>query len=342
MVLCAKVPLQEAEAAKRYLLGHDLLLDGYRYAKGAGYLLLPVSKRFKSPFHISFEERELVKAERKNRLKDRLEGELTPEELERLKSSFDIVGSIAILEVDPELSGRERLLAETILATHKNVRTVLKKASGHEGELRLQKMRLLGGVDTRETIVQENGVRLKINVEEVYYSVRSATERQRIASLVRPGERVLVMFSGAAPYCCVIAKNTKAGEVVGIERNEKGHELGLENVRLNKLENVVLVNGDVRDVVPALKENGVSFDRIVMPLPHTGQDFLGEAFMVARKDTIIHLYDFEKEEEFEKAAEKARAGAERSDRKIKIFGVTPSGQHSPRVFRVCVDFEVLD
>jgi tRNA (guanine37-N1)-methyltransferase len=342
MVLCAKVPLKEAEAAKRYLRGHGLLLDGYRYAKGAGYLLLPVSKRFKSPFDISFEERELVKVEKKNRLKDRLKGELTPEELERLKSSFDVVGSIAILEVDEELSGRERLLAETILATHKNVRTVLKKASGHEGELRLQKMRLLGGEDTRETVVQENGVRLKINVEEVYYSVRSATERKRIASLVRPGERVLVMFSGAAPYCCVIARNTEAAEVVGIERNEKGHELGLKNVRLNKLENVVLVNGDVRDVVPALKENRISFDRIVMPLPHIGQDFLDEAFKVAHKGTIIHLYDFEREGEFGKAGEKAGEGARRNKRTIKVLRIVPSGQHSPRVFRVCVDFEVLD
>jgi tRNA (guanine37-N1)-methyltransferase len=342
MVLCAKVPLKEAETAKRYLREHGLLLDGYRYAKGAGYLLLPVSRRFKSPFGISFEERELVKVEKKNRLKERLREKLTAGELERLKSSFDVVGSIAILEVDEELSGREQLLAETILATHKNVRTVLKKASGHEGELRLQKMRLLGGKDTRETVVQENGVRLRINVEEVYYSVRSATERQRIASFVRPGERVLVMFSGAAPYCCVIARNTAAAEVVGIELNEKGHELGLKNVRLNKLENVVLVNADVRDVVPALKENGISFDRIIMPLPHAGQDFLDEAFMVAHKGTIIHLYDFEREGEFEEAGEKAREGARRNKRAIKVLRIVPSGQHSPRVFRVCVDFEVLD
>jgi hypothetical protein len=35
-----------------------------------------------------------------------------------------------------------------------------------------------------------------------------STERKRISELVKPGEKVLVMFSGAAPYVCVIAKKT--------------------------------------------------------------------------------------------------------------------------------------
>jgi tRNA (guanine37-N1)-methyltransferase len=342
MVLCVKAKLTEAEQVKRHCQEHGLLLDGHRYAKGPDYLLFPVAKRFKAPYDLSFEERELEAVAKKNRLKDRLRKHLSPAELERLKSSFDVVGSIAILEVDEKLREKEGLLADTILNTHSNIKTVLKKSGGHEGELRLQRMALLAGEDTRETIVQENGVRLKINVEDVYYSVRSATERKRIASLVRPGERVLVMFSGAAPYCCVIAKNTAAAEVVGIELNEKGHEFGLENVRLNKLKNVVLIQGDVKEVVPALAEKDISFDRIVMPLPHTGHDFLDEAFLVAHEGTVIHLYDFEKEGEFAKAAEKAEAGAKKNGRKIKIIGITPSGQYSPRVFRVCVDFEVLD
>ena len=342
MVLCAKVALKEAERSKRYIRERGLLLNGFRHAKGADYLLLPVAKRFKAAFDVSFEERDLESVERKNRLKDRLKGELSVAELEKLKSSFDVVGSIAILEVNEELREKERLLAETILAAYKNIKTVLKKGGGHEGELRLQRMSLLAGEDTRETVTQENGVRLKINVEEVYYSVRSATERKRIASLVKPGERVLVMFSGAAPYCCVIAKNTAASEIVGIELNEKGHELGLENVRLNKLKNVVLIQGDVKEVVPSLVENDVSFDRIVMPLPHTGHDFLDEAFAVAHKGTVIHLYDFEREGEFAKATEKVEASGKRNGREIKVLRTVPSGQHSPRVFRLCVDFELLN
>jgi len=340
MVLCASTDVRNAERVKRALREKGLFREGYRYQKENGRICFPVTKRSRMK-GVTFVERDLERVAKKHGLKEVLAGELTAAELERLKTAYDVLGSIAIIEVDDGLRSKERAIAEAVLATHKSVKTVLKKLGGHEGELRLQRYGLLAGDDTRKTIVRENGVRLKIDVEQVYYSIRSATERKRVASLVKKGERVLVMFSGAAPYVCVIAKNSNAKEIVGIELNEKGHELGLENLRLNKLKNTVLIQGDVRDVIPELHEKEVLFDRIVMPLPHTGHDFLDEAFLVAKEGTVIHLYDFEQEDEFEKAAEKARAGAARNKRRIEVLNITPSGQHSPRVYRVCCNFKVL-
>lgn len=339
--LAARAALPEAERVKQWLEAEGLLDHERRYEKEEGYIYFPVRARADTSLPVTFVERELQVVPKKQTLRELLAGRLTNEELERLKTSYDVVGSIAILEVDDELAHRKREIADAVLATQKNVKTVLAKAGGHGGSLRTQTMRHLAGNDTRETVVRENGVRLTVDVERVYYSVRSATERKRIASLVEAGERVLVMFSGAAPYPCVIAKRSDATEVVGIELNERGHELGVENVRANKLENVTLIHGDVRDVVPALKERGIMFDRIVMPLPHTGEDFLDEAFMVAKEGAVIHLYDFEHEEQLDEAAEKARRGAERNTRRVTILGVTACGQHSPRVYRVCCDFRIV-
>ncbi len=340
MVLCVKAALKDAETVKAYLLEQGLFLDGYKYGKEDKYIYFPVAQSFESDLTIAFEDRDLEAVPKKEGLKELLADKLSAEELEHLKTSMDQVGSIAIIEVDEELKDKEQLIASTILERNKAITTVLKKQGGHEGELRLQTYDCLAGEDTRETIVVENGVRMKINVETVYYSVRSATERKRIASMIKDGEEVLVMFSGAAPYCCVIAKNTGAREVVGIELNEAGHELGMENLHLNKLKNVVLIQGDVKDVLPKLAQKDIGFDRIIMPLPHTGHDFLDEAFSVAKKGTTIHLYDFEAEGEFEKAADKAKAGAKRNKQEIKILDIVASGQHSPRTFRVCVDFVV--
>ena len=87
-------------------------------------------------------------------------------------------------------------------------------------------MVFLAGFDTKETIHKENNVRLKLNVEEVYYSARYSTERKRIMQLVKPGEDILIMFSGAAPFVCVLSKNTKAKEIIGIELNPIGHSCG--------------------------------------------------------------------------------------------------------------------
>jgi tRNA (guanine37-N1)-methyltransferase len=64
----------------------------------------------------------------------------------------------------------------------------------------------LAGKNTKEAVHGENGVQMKVNLEQTYFSAKSAHERLRIAQLVKPGEEILVMFSGVAPYPLVLAK----------------------------------------------------------------------------------------------------------------------------------------
>lgn len=325
------MPLKHAEKVKKELQELQALVN-YRPVKEEGHIYFPVDKEV--PY--TTVEKEFEPKEDKT-LRSILEPQLAEDEKKELITSFDIVGSIAMIEVPEILEKKKHIIGEAILQTNPNISTVLKKVGSHIGELRTQKMEFLAGEDTRETITVENGTRLKINVEEVYYSVRTATERKRISDQVKPGETILVMFSGAAPYPCVLGKNTEASEIIGVELNTKGHELGLENIQLNKLKHVALLQGDVRKVVPKLQRN---FDRIIMPLPHTGHDFLDEAFTVAKKGTTIHLYDFETENEFEKAAEKVKQAAQRNKIEVEIHNIIACGQHSPRTFRVCVDFSI--
>jgi tRNA (guanine37-N1)-methyltransferase len=91
----------------------------------------------------------------------------------------------------------------------------------------------------------------------------------------------------------------KAKEVVGIEINPEGHRYGLENLKINKIRNARLCLGDVRKVVPELNEK---FDRILMPLPKSAEDFLDVALSASKKGTVIHFYDFLFEEEIPKKA----------------------------------------
>jgi tRNA (guanine37-N1)-methyltransferase len=185
-------------------------------------------------------------------LREALKDKLTEKEMSELKTAFDVVGDIAILEIDDSLKKKEKIIAETLLLLHKNIKTVLKKAAEHSGEFRTQKMKYLAGVKTKESIHKELNTQIKLDVEKVYFSPRLSTERKRIMEQVKDGENILVMFSGCAPYPCVIAKNKKPARIVGIEINPVGHKYGLENVKLNKLKNVELYCGDVRSVVPKL------------------------------------------------------------------------------------------
>jgi tRNA (guanine37-N1)-methyltransferase len=252
-----------------------------------------------------------------------------------LKAAHDVIGSIAILEIDRSLRKYRFALARAVMAQNAHIKTVLMKQGGHEGRLRTQRMGFVMGKRTKETEHRESGVRLMLDVEKVYFSPRLAGERLRVARQVKDGERVLVMFSGCGPYCFVIAKHARPKEVIGVELNANGHRYALKNKALNKAADVSLLRGDVRRIVPSLG----AFDRIAMPLPKGGEDFLDLAFTTARKGCIIHFYDFLHETEIPGGAEeKIVAAAKRNKKKATILGTVRCGQQKPYTFRTCTDF----
>lgn len=339
-MLALKVEFKDAEKAKRKIMELGILSETHHALKTKTHIFFPLkSKPSKKLSWGSIVEEELKEKEVpvKN-MKELLKELLSKEELEKLKTAHDTVGTIAILEIDDSLRHKEKDIAKALLATNKSIKTVLRKDAGHEGEFRTQKMKWLAGEKTKEAIHRENNVMLKLNVETVYFSPRLSTERKRISDLVTDGEEVLVMFSGCAPYPCVLAKNTGARRIVGVEINPEGHAYGLENLKLNNIINVELFNGDVKKVVPEL---GMKFDRILMPLPKSAEDFLDVALGASKKGTIIHFYYFLHEDEFSKAEEMVNEACKKAGVKWKKLDLVKCGQQAPHVFRICLDFKVL-
>lgn len=181
-------------------------------------------------------------------LKELLKNELNEDELSLLKTAYDIVGDIAILEIPDELIKKEHIIATKIIESKRNINVVVKKDGNHEGTFRLQHHKHLAGENRKTTTYKENGCELLINIDETYFSPRLSTERQRIIKLVKDNENILVMFSGIAPYPITISKNTKARFIYGVELNPKAHEKAIENLKLNKIRNVVLFNDDATKV----------------------------------------------------------------------------------------------
>jgi len=144
------------------------------------------------------------------------------------------------------------------------------------------------------------------------------------------------MFSGCAPFVCVIAKNSKAKNIIGVEVNPTAHLYAVKNLKLNKLNNCGVLVGDVGKIVPLLEEE---FDRIVMPAPHNASEFLDVAFKKIKKNGIIHYYDFA--EDASELKKIIRESAEKNKKKIRILRVVKCGQVSPNEFRMCIDFKVL-
>jgi len=267
-------------------------------------------------------------------LKQALKKVLTKKELKLLPRSFDIVGTIAVFSEFPqELEKKEKIIAEKLIELNKNIKTVAKKTKQYSGIYRLKKTKILAGKRTKTTIHKENNIVLKLNIETCYFSPRLSTERQRISDLVKPKESILVMFSGIAPYPITISKNTKAKEIYGIEINPNCHKFAKENIKINKITNIKLFQGDVKKIIPKLRKK---FNRIIMPLPKTGEEFLNLAFKVAKKGTIIHLYTFSHTNDFKELKDKYR-----KNKKVKLLKFVKSGQYSPRKYRICLDLKKL-
>lgn len=338
-MLGLKVAQENAEQVKSYLLEHDLLDRDHQISREGSSVIFPVIREFSPPFDFDaeFVEVELDERQRGQSLREALKPILTDREMARLVAAYDIVGSVAIIDIPLELERLEPLIGEKLMEINRSVTTVLKKLGGHEGELRTQRMACIAGEDTRVATVVENGVRLKVNVEEAYYSVRMATERKRILSQIKPGERILCLFSGVGPYPMVFSRHSKAKEIVGIELNPVAHELAQENAALNRCTNVHLLQGDAHEIVPRLARDGQVFDRITMPLPHTATEFLDDALSVSRKGTVVHFYSFQHENEFEKAVDTVRTAFRRNGHALQEYTLVKAGQHAPRIWRVCVD-----
>lgn len=339
-MLAAYTKLQNAEKVKRFLIKKGILNAGYSPLKVLGRIYFPVTKKIKVPHSKVVQTRfKFPQREQKVTVEDLLSKKLTKKQMGSMPKSQEIVGNIMILEVPQELESKEKIIAEAYLKTNKNISTVVKKKEAHSGVFRTRKVKILAGKKTKETTHLENGIRLKLHLEKTYFSARSANERLRISKQVKKGEEVMVMFSGAAPYPLVLARNSPAKKIYGIELNPLAHAYADENIRLNKFENsITLKKGDVYDVMPKIRKK---FDRIVMPLPKTGEEFLPLALKKSKKGTTIHLYSFLHEKKMDAYTRKVKEICKKSGNDVRILRKVKCGQFSPGTFRVCLDLKVL-
>lgn len=274
-------------------------------------------------------------------LKEVLKGKLTEKQLSLIPKSFDVIGSkgkaVALVEIKDELKSKEKMIGEAILKICKPVKSVLKKVSKRKGIYRLKNLKLIAGNKNTEVIHKEYGCLFKLDPGKVYFSPRESTERLRIASLVKPKEDVLVMFSGVAPFPIVIAKKQpKVNKVCSIEINPEAHKYALENIRLNKVESkIILMLGDVRKYSSKLKN---SFDRVVMPLPKGAYEFLGLAIKMLKSKGYIHFYHWSREPNlFEEGEKLIKRIAKENNRKVKVLNKKIVLPYGPRTYKVVFD-----
>ena len=317
---CVRVEREAGERTRTRLAEAELLDLELEIVVEDGWIYLPVADPAGVP-----DEFEVVSREVPVR-----EGQETPADVLGYEPSYERLGDVVIVdEDDPD---RAREIADAIVESDLPVRTVVNKASPIEGEQRVRQWEVHVGEET-ETVHREYGCEYLLDIAEVYFSPRLATERHRVAEQVAEGERAFDMFAGVGPFAVPFAK--RGAEVVAVDVNERAVEYLRENVRRNGVEDrVTAIEGDVREVTGEYEGWA---DRIVMNLPHSAGEFLDSAVRLAGSDCVLHYYDIQPDEDPFGPGESAIREAAGSAYEVEVINRREVRSYAPHELNVCLD-----
>lgn len=331
-----RVPLRDAERVRRALLDEGAIRHDLKLRRESGELLLPlVDAEPRMGYPLAMAEFEPAD-DAPRHYSDRL-AHLPPAEAALLPSSFDVIGHVLIVKIPDALRHREREIADALLATTPRVRTVADD-EGVAGELRVRHLRVLAGDPDTRTEHAEHGVRIRVDPALVYFSPRLATERMRVARQVQPGEHVVDLMAGVAPFPLVIAKHARPEHVDAVDLNPVAVAFAVENVAINKVGEIVLpTQADAREW--SARHAGVA-DRVITNLPHSAHAFLEDALRVLKPEGVWHYHCIQSEEGLGRHLAELAARAHEAGRGLRVNGTRVVRAYSPREKHYAVDFAV--
>lgn len=317
--LCIRVPRTEGELSRKKLIELCLLDNNLKIKSDGQYLLIPVLKPVeglgvpgKDIFEIAQYENPLT----------------------QVPGAYELIGNIAVIDQHeknaPEIA--------KVLLHHKNIKTIFQATSAVCGEYRTRELLFIAGEQKTETIYRENGCRYLLDVTQVYFTPRLSTERIRIRDQVKNGDKVVDMFAGIGPFSIPIAKRFPGAQVISVDKNPVAIKYLRENVRLNKIKNIEIREGDAREEARGISDA----DHVIMNLPHSGLGFIDSAFGVIRKGGIIHFYAISHEDDlFEGLINEIEAHARKSGLRVCPIDRRIVRPYAPYQYNVCIDFRVL-
>ena len=358
-MLTIKIKVRNIESARQIIESHKFINHDYRIKVEDGFGYIPIKD------DIAQEELDSVINEVKDAhgedftielvdndsefdsikiyprsMMDLLKDKLSEDEIADLNSAYDVIGDVVIVEIPEELQIHKKEIGEALLAFTKR-RTIYMKKSKVKGVTRVGDLELLAGEDNPITIHKEHGTRLKLDVKNVYFSPRLATERKRVADLVRDGEEILDMFAGVGPFPFVIAKE-KSVDITAIDINEVAIQYLNENIKINKVKDgctIRAICGDT-NIVAQNELKGRKFDRLIMNLPGLAPEFLDLAVSLAKDGGVIHYYEFSNG--FSQGIEEAQIACEKQNKDVEILNTRKVKSTSPGMWHVVIDCKIKD
>jgi tRNA wybutosine-synthesizing protein 2 len=289
------VPTRHADDVVRRLLAAGLVRRELRTTSREGVVVIPV--RILPAFDLSPFEAHVVEAadaDPRRRppnpveaLRRRLRDDGVP--VEAVPSGWERIGEVIVLRLSPAARGWEAAIGRAT-ADVLGARTVVEDRSGVHGPFRTPDVRVLWGEGT-ETVHAEGGVRFLLDVAQVMLSSGNVAERVgALAGRLEPGQIVVDLFAGIGYFSLPVARRFPQSTVYACEANPIAFRYLVENVRINRVANVVPHAGNCRKVAPRGIADWVLMGHFDAPR------FLDVAFECLREEGTIVVHSLHPKE----------------------------------------------
>lgn len=276
-------------------------------------------------------------------LKNALKDVFTKEEIEKLYSSFDVIGDIIIIKIPDELEGKKEIIANTLINNIKTVNTVFQQISSVQGEYRTRKLCFLTGNNKSNTEYKEHGCIFKVDVSKTYFSPRLSTERLRVSKMISNNEIIVNMFAGIGTYSIILAKKNPDCLVYSIDSNPDANDLCIINSKLNKVQDrVIPILGNARTIIDNQLKGKAT--RILMPLPEQASEFIDSAIAALQNNKgVIHYFAHIKSKSKLDAVEEGKINCHENFQcyNYKIISGRVVREIGPRIYQTVFDLEIL-
>jgi len=278
------------------------------------------------------------------KLRDMLQKDLklSEKELDRFPAKYKVLGKLAVIKLPEEFSHMKKRIGEIILENDARVKSVLNVVEGIKGVFREPRVEVIAGDRNTETMIVENECKFKLDAKKLMFCLGNQHERLRMSKIVFSDEIVIDMFAGIGQFSIPIAVHCKPQKIFAIELNPLAYKYLLENIFLNKVENIIYpILGDSKEVVPKLLKQRA--DRVIMGYMEKTQEFLDAAMTSIKvRGGIVHYHNVYKISEiFHKPIAEISRAATESKRHIKrIIHKRIVKSYGPKLVHVVIDVKI--
>jgi tRNA wybutosine-synthesizing protein 2 len=265
---------------------------------------------------------------------------LIPSELiHLLPSKWEKIGSVVTIRLPDELSNYKQIIGK-VYAEGLGCRTTLNENGGISGVYRKPVVEVIFGSPHTETIHIENGIRFKVDPQQIMFSSGNMAERRRMATISNPYETVIDLFAGIGYFTLPIAMYSKPKKIVACEINPIAFKYLCANVVLNHVSSIVEpCFGDNRESAP--KDCA---DRVILGYLQNPWDFLPVAFTCLKNHSgFLHYHELVPVELIpQQPLSHIEQVARRFDRCVELLKVNEIKSYAPRVNHMVLDVRISE